>query len=323
MQVDSENRPLIGISSCLLGEQVRYDGGHKQHSYICKTLGDYFDFRSFCPEMAIGLGVPRETIRLVDVEGDIECQATKNPEQNYTQALTDIAEQQHDWCKDLTGYILKKGSPSCGMERVKVYHLSPNGGAHTTHHGVGIFAKALMQQLPYLPIEEEGRLGDAVIRENFISRVLVYQRWRDLDAEGMTLSQLMAFHASLKYTLYSHDQHRTRALGQALAKVKAAEFSAFQQNYLHELMAILTIKATRKNHVNVLQHIQGYLKSYLSSADKQELQDSIQQYHQGMLPLIVPITLMRHYFRVYPNDYISQSSYLYPHPRELMLLNRI
>ena len=316
------SKPLIGISSCLLGEEVRFDGGHKQHSYICRTLGDYFDFRSFCPEMAIGLGVPRETIHLIDVGGEIECVGSKDSSRNVTKQLEEVAAAQAPWCQDLSGYILKKGSPSCGMERVKVHHISDKG-RHTINNGVGIFAKVLMQQFPHLPVEEEGRLGDAVIRENFISRVLIYKRWRDLDQQGLTVNALMKFHAAVKYTLFSHNQQRARALGKALSQISAAELDAFKAKYLLELMEILRIKATRNNHVNVLQHIQGYLKQELSKEDKQELQESIHSYHQGLLPLIVPITLLRHYFRLYPKPYIADSSYLYPHPHELMLLNRI
>jgi len=318
------NRPLIGISACLLGERVRYDGGHKQHSFICSSLGDYFDFKSFCPEMEIGLGVPRPTIRLVDHEGEIRCSQSKDSRVDVTEKLKQTAHEQFSWIEGLAGYIVKKGSPSCGMERVKVHFIDEEGQTHRTeNNGIGLFTEQLLQHFPHLPVEEEGRLGDAVIRENFIARVLIYQRWRDMASEGLSLNALMTFHATLKYTLFSHDQQQARDLGRALSQCTQAQLETFIPEYLQSLMRILTIKATRKNHVNVLQHIQGYLKPYLSADDKAEMQEIITQYHQGLVPLIVPITLLRHYFRQYPNEYIAKSSYLYPHPNELMLLNRL
>ncbi len=324
------DKPLIGISSCLLGEKVRFDGGHKQHSFITSTLGQYFDFKPFCPEVAIGLGIPRPTIRLVNRDGKVECEGTKDPSMNVTEPLIAIAQEQSTWHKDLTGYIVKKDSPSCGMERVKLYKEHANGNYQPEKTGVGLYTQVLIKNYPHLPVEEEGRLGDPIIRENFITRVLVYFRWQKLTENhegGIDLTQLMRFHGQLKYLLYSHDQNRSRELGRNLSqlskKIPREEFEAFRDHYLAELMSILTIKATRKNHVNVLQHLQGYLKKFISSEDKQELQEVIQQYYDGYTPLIVPLTLFKHFFRQYPDEYIEDSIYLNPHPIELMLMNRI
>ena len=307
---------LVGISSCLLGEEVRFDTGHKHHSYVTQTLGKYFTFRSFCPEMAIGLGTPRESLRLVMDEGVIRCVGNKTDDLDVTDRLRENAQQQASWHGDLCGYILKKDSPSCGMERVRVYRNNM-----PERVGSGIYARILMDSFPNLPVEEEGRLGDPVLRENFIKRVFVFQHWRQVEKQGLTMSRLTDFHAQYKYVLLSHDQQRTRNLGKRLALTDKRETPKFAQWYFTELMAILKIRATPKNHVNVLQHLQGFLKEELDRDDKQELAEIIEDYRSGLLPLIVPITLLRHHFRRYPKPFVERSMYLSPHPSELMLLN--
>ncbi len=308
----------IGISSCLLGEKVRFNSGHKRNSYIAGILKDYFDFVSFCPEVEIGLGIPRDPIRLVSIEGEIRCQGTKNSEFDVTEKLRNIAAEQKAWHEELCGYILKKDSPSCGMERVKIYS---NGAP--SKEGVGIYAKTLMQKYPFLPVEEEGRLEDSKLRENFIQRVYTYSRWKMMRQEQFALSDLQAFHARHKYILMSHSQTQARELGALLATSKNGELDALADKYLEGMMYTLKIIATKKNHVNTLQHMQGYLKNNLVVDDKEELDKIIEDYREGLLPLIVPITLLRHYFRKYPNDYITRSFYLSPYPRELMLLNNV
>ena len=309
----------IGISSCLLGDRVRYDGGHKGHSYITGTLGEYFEFRSFCPELAIGLGVPRKPIRLVRTgEKDIHCVEINDQDKNYTEQLTDCAEAQSAWLKTLCGYILKKDSPSCGMERVKVW-----GDNMPMRDGVGLFARRLMENFPYLPVEEEGRLGDSVLRENFVQRVFVMQRWLELNSAAMSVGKLVDFHARHKLIIMSHDQTCYRELGRLVANTNKENLSSNALEYLLGLMQALKIRATRKNHVNVLQHIQGYLKNHLGADDKQELVQTIENYRLGLLPLIVPITLLNHFFRKHPNEYISNSWYMNPYPSELCLQNAI
>lgn len=314
----SDNPILIGISSCLLGEKVRFDTGHKHQSYITETLGKYFTFRSFCPEMAIGLGTPRETLRLVMQEDGVHCVGNKTASLDVTRQLTDVAHQQESWHKDLCGYILKKDSPSCGMERVRVYK-----GDMPERNGTGIYAQVLKEKFPYLPVEEEGRLGDPVLRENFIKRVFVYRHWRDIEVKGFTLQNLTDFHAQYKYVLLSHDQQLTRNLGSRLANASKEPIAEVLQWYFTELMTILEIKATRKNHVNVLQHLQGFLKNDIDKEYKKELTETIENYRLGLLPLIVPVTLLRHHFRRHPKPFVDQSKYLAPHPSELMLLNTL
>ena len=308
----------IGISSCLLGEPVRFDSGHKKNAYITGVLNDYFEFVPFCPEVAIGLGIPRETIRLVSIDNSVRCVGTKNTDLDVTKKLDDVAEEQRHWHDDLSGYIVKKDSPSCGMERVKIYSKgAPN------RKGIGIYAKRLMDNYPFLPVEEEGRLENAQLRENFIHRVYIYSRWKNMCAEDFSISGLQQFHAKHKYILMSHNQQQARALGALLANSNGDELNALADQYLHSLMAILKIIATKKNHVNTLQHLQGYLKTNIDADDKAELNAVIADYRNGLLPLIVPITLLRHHFRKYPNEYITQSYYMAPHPGELMLLNDI
>lgn len=308
----------VGISSCLLGHRVRYDGAHKYHSYIERTLGQYFQFRAFCPEVEAGLGIPRPAVQLREIEQQIRVVGVKDHSLDVTEALSQVSEKQREWLSGLCGYILKKDSPSCGMERVKVYkHEVP------VRNGVGLFAAYLQEQFPALPIEEEGRLGDPVLRENFIQRVFVRHRWLQLCARGLSINALMMFHSRHKLIAMSHDQNRARELGRLVAGVKPDNLQEISERYLVELMTCLKIIATRANHVNVLQHIQGYLKNKLDSDDKQELVETIERYRSGNVPLIVPLTLLRHHFRKQPDPFIDASYYLTPHPAELSLLNEI
>jgi uncharacterized protein YbgA (DUF1722 family)/uncharacterized protein YbbK (DUF523 family) len=306
----------IGISSCLLGENVRYDGGHKRDSYITGTLTEYFDFQAFCPEMGIGLGAPRPTLHLVKVNKIVSCVGIKDPDFDVTERLRDYAGQQKILQAELCGYILKKDSPSCGMERVKVFR-----GEQPHKDGVGIYAEEMMRNNPLLPVEEEGRMGDPGLRENFIQRVYVLHRWKALLVEGLTTSGLTRFHARHKLIIMSHEDYRD--LGQLLAGVTKANLTQVADQYILLLMTTLKKPATRKNHVNVLQHIQGYLKKALSADDKAELCEVIERYRNGYIPLIVPLTLLKHHFRKSPDPYIEESYYMSPYPQELQLINQL
>jgi uncharacterized protein YbgA (DUF1722 family)/uncharacterized protein YbbK (DUF523 family) len=311
----------LGVSSCLLGEKVRYDSGHKKNSFIVGVLGAHFEFLPFCPEVSIGLGIPRETIHLIATDDQIRCVGTKTKDLDVTEQLLAVADEQKSWHQDLCGYVLKSGSPSCGMERVKIYN-----GSRPERKGVGLYARRLMENFPNLPVEEEGRLEDAHLRENFIQRVYIYSRWRSLLEETLTRRKLQKFHAQHKYIFMSHDQHLAKKLGVLLvgtAEQANTDLNELAQEYLSQMMMVLRVIATRQNHVNTLQHIQGYLKKDLDSDDKQELAESIDQYRQGLLPLIVPVTLLRHHFRRHPKGYIEESFYLRPHPSKLMLLNHV
>ncbi|WP_394753144.1 YbgA family protein [Crenothrix sp.] len=310
------NKIPVGISSCLLGQPVRFDGGHKRDAYIVGTLAEYFDFQPFCPEVAIGMGTPRPIIHLVKIDKDIHCLRVKSPEQDFTAPLRDYANQQKSVHNDLCGYILKKGSPSCGMERVKVYV-----NEQPQQMGTGIYADQMMRNNPLLPVEEEGRLGDPKLRENFIQRVYVLHRWKQLLKEGLSPQRLTQFHARHKLIIMSHANYVD--LGQLLATVTKDNVNEVADTYIVQLMATLKKLASRKSHVNVLQHIQGYLKKELTADDKAEMGELIERYRRGEVPLIVPLTLLKHHFRKSPDPYIEDSYYMLPYPQELQLTNAV
>ena len=318
MNQSNTDRIRIGISSCLMGEKVRFDSGHKRNAYINSILTNHFDFTSYCPEVEIGLGVPRAPLRLISFDNSVRCVGVKDPEMDVTEKLNLCADQQKIWHQLLSGYILKKDSPSCGMGRVRLYK-----GDIPERKGVGIYAERLMQNFPALPVEEEGRLEDSVLRENFIQRVYYYKRWQELMKQAVSLKYLNLFHAQHKYIYMSHNQVIAKELGSLLADNYKSDMPTLTGQYLSKAMALLKHPATRENHTNTLQHIQGYLKKNLSIEDKLELTSKINQYREGLLPLIVPITLLRHHFRHHPNSYISHSYYMRPHPDELSLLNQI
>lgn len=318
LELESELIP-VGISSCLLGEKVRFDGGHKNHSYIVNTLGQYFEFRQFCPEVSIGLGIPRKPIRLWRNDDDeIKCVNVDDTTVDFTNQLADCSDEQKHWLSQLCGYILKKDSPSCGMERVKIWSKGM-----PIREGEGVYAAGIKKNFPYLPMEEEGRLGDAVLRENFVQRVFAMYRWHRMLAEGISVNSMVEFHARHKLIIMSHNQNAYRELGRLVAATNKGNLLENADNYLLLLMDALKQLATRGNHMNVLQHIQGYLKNDLDPEDKQELVQTFDRYLKGHLPLIVPITLLNHFFRKYPDEYIGNSWYMNPYPSELNLQNRI
>ncbi len=318
-----EDKIKIGISACLLGQQVRFDGGHKHDGYITGTLGLYFDFVPLCPEVGIGLGVPRPTLHLVRNDGSLRAVNVKDPTIDHTEALSRYFEQSLPQLAGIHGYILKKNSPSCGMERVKVYTMVKQN-LPPDRDGIGIFAQALRAKFPLLPVEEEGRLCDPVLRENFIGRIFVYHRWQQLLAAGLTPGDLVDFHADHKYVLMAHDQDSARELGQMVAQVGVVDdLPALAADYFRLLMTTLAKRVTRGQHANVLMHLMGYLKGCIDAADRQEMLDTIHQYRHGYVPLVVPITLLKHHFRRHPQPYIERQHYLNSHPKELMLRNQL
>ncbi len=315
----STERIRIGISSCLLGEEVRYDGGHKHNGYITETLGQYFSFVPYCPEVAIGMGVPRQPIRLVQIGGSPRARGVTDPNLDVTDVLEAYAELVAVTLGAISGYILKKGSPSCGMERVRQY--SPKGMPVAS--SAGIYARVIMTRLPELPFEEEGRLMDPVLRENFVERVFVYHRWQQLVVDRLTPKTLVEFHTRHKLLVLAHDEPAYRALGRLVAAAGTDPIVNLGTRYIRRLMEALKKPATRKRHANVLQHVFGFFKSQLDAADKREIVDLVNAYRRGQVPLIVPITLLRHYLRRFPDPYLASQHYLAPHPDELMLRNQI
>ncbi len=309
----------LGISSCLLGNEVRYDGGHKRSNYIDKTLGRFFNFQTFCPEVAIGLGTPRPPIRLIrkDEADGKKAYAVdvKTNELDYTGQLNEYSEMiASNYLSDISGYIFKKDSPSCGMERVKVY--SPEG--HFVHKdGVGIYAKVIKEHFPHMPMEEEGRLNDVNLRESFLTRVYLYNDWQSMLKEGVTPHGLVNFHTSQKYLFMAHNQQVARHLGQMVAKAGTADINELVEEYIALAMQVLKKQPDRKRHTNALQHIMGYLRKQIDRDDRQELLHSIMSFHKGEVPLVMPLTLLKHHFSKHPNDYIAKQSYLSPFPVEL------
>ncbi len=316
---ERSERILIGVSSCLLGQEVRYDSGHKHNAYLTETLARYFEFIPICPEMAIGLGTPRPPMRLVASAHGTRAVRIADPSVDVTDALSRFGRDTAAQLGDVSGYILKKGSPSCGMERVKIF----NDQGVPVDSGTGVYAQALMRALPQMPVEEEGRLMDPVLRENFIERVFVYHRWQGLLDSGLTPHRLVDFHTDHKFAVLAHDAAAYEVLGRIAARAGSTDLDALAGEYGETLMSALKRRATRKRHANVLMHVAGFLKSYLEAEDKQELLEVIERYRGGLVPLIVPITLLRHHLRRHPNPYIERQTYMNPHPEELMLRNSL
>ncbi|ART79585.1 YbgA family protein [Oceanisphaera avium] len=303
----------VGISGCLIGQQVRFDGGHKRSDFCTEQLANHVQFVPFCPEMAIGLGTPRPSIRLIHKGEQVIAQTAKG--QDVTQALADYGKTMAAQFGGLSGYVLCAKSPSCGMERVRVYNEAGNGN---TKDGIGIYAEQLMQAQPLLPLEEDGRLNDVHLRENFVTRVFALHDWQCLCHEGMSAAGLIEFHSRYKYLLMAHHRESYQQLGKLLSDL-SRDVPVIADAYIAELMQALSKPVTRNNHTNVLQHLQGYFKRVLNASQRQELTETISQYHQGILPLFAPITLFRHYLNEFPNDYLQQQVYLNPHPEALRL----
>lgn len=303
----------VGISSCLIGEKVRFDGGHKRSAFCDEELRRHVQLVPYCPEVGIGLGTPRPTIRL---EGDVDNPQAVVPKtgDNVTQRLAEFATNRERQFTQLSGYVLCAKSPSCGMERVRVYTPGENTNVKD---GMGIFAKRLQTMFPALPLEEDGRLNDPLLRENFVLRVYVYYAWQQLP-RPIQSADLQAFHAQQKFTLLAHNQPVYRKLGRELAEQKSIT-DTFCTYYIETLMAALAKPASRKNNTNVLQHIQGFFKDHLDSPERQELAELILEYNKGKVPLMAPLTLINHYLRKHPDAYLQQQSYLRPYPDDLRL----
>jgi uncharacterized protein YbgA (DUF1722 family)/uncharacterized protein YbbK (DUF523 family) len=309
----------VGISSCLLGESVRYDSGHKRNRYITQILGRFFEFVPACPEVAIGLGVPRPPIRLQGNPGNPRAVGVTDSTFDVTAELDEFARSRIEPSRAFSAYIFKRGSPSCGMERVKVFDSNGMPSAH----GAGIFAQRLMQEIPLMPVEEEGRLTDPVLRENFVTRVYVYHRWQRMLGGGITPGRLVDFHTRHKMLIRAHGEVGYQRLGRLVAEAGSRDMAPLADEYLNELMRTLKRPATRKQHSNVLSHLAGYLKREIDSGDKAELVRLIDEYRLGRVPLVVPITMLKHHFRRCPDPYVGHQFYLEPHPEALQLRNFI
>jgi uncharacterized protein YbgA (DUF1722 family)/uncharacterized protein YbbK (DUF523 family) len=309
----------MGISKCLLGENVRYDGGHQHDRYLTDTLGNYFEYTPVCPEVEYGLPIPREAMRLVGTPTSARLVTIKTGIDHTDGMLKWSNGKLNELAnEDLCGFIFKSKSPSSGMAAVKVY--GPSG--MPVHKGVGIFAGAFMKRFPILPVEEDGRLHDPLLRENFIERVFVYKRWQELLKNGKSIRKLIDFHTDHKLLVLSHSPKHYSILGKLVASAKNYKGDLYGA-YVTTLMEGLRLIATTKKHTNVLHHIMGYFKKQLTTDEKQELLEIIENFYKQIVPLIVPITLLTHYVRKYGEPYLERQHYLHPHPMELMLRNHV
>jgi len=310
----------IGISTCLLGENVRYNGGHALNRFLRDTLGKYVHYVPVCPEVECGFGIPRETFRLV---GD-----PKQPRLVTSHTDVDHTDRMEAWARkrvaelemeDICGFIFKSDSPSSGMERVKVY----DDKGVLRKIGVGVFARVFMEHFPLTPAEEDGRLHDPLLRENFIERIFTYRRYREVIEEKKQIGNLAEFHTRNKLLLMAHSPKHLEQMGHLVAHAKRLSKKEFIAEYEKLLMEAMSLKSSTAKHTNVLHHIMGYFKKNLSTDEKRELLEVVDEYRQGLIPLIVPVTLMNHYVRKYDEAYLQGQVYLNPHPLELQLRNHV
>ena len=310
----------VGISTCLLGENVRYNGGHALDRFLRDTLGKYVLYVPVCPEVECGFGIPRETFRLV---GD-----PKEPRLVTSHTGVNHTERMEAWARkrvaeleieDICGFIFKSDSPSSGMERVKVY----DDKGVPRKIGVGVFARVFMEHFPLTPVEEDGRLHDPLLRENFIERIFTYRRYREVMEGKKDMGNLVEFHTRNKLLLMAHSPKHLQQMGHLVAHAKQLSKKEFITQYEKLLMEAMSLKPSTAKHTNVLNHIMGYFKKNLSTDEKQELIEVIDEYRQGLIPLIVPVTLMNHYVRKYDEAYLKEQVYLNPHPLELQLRNHV
>jgi uncharacterized protein YbgA (DUF1722 family)/uncharacterized protein YbbK (DUF523 family) len=317
--VDNLEKIKLGISSCLLGHNVRYDGGHKYDSWLVETLGAWVDYVPVCPEVGCGLPIPREAMRLVGDPANPKL-LTQKTLIDHTARMKSFTEAKVEslMAEGLCGYVFKSKSPSSGMERVKVY---PEKGGAASKNGVGIFAAGFLKANPLLPCEEEGRLHDPALRENFIERIFIMHRWHGLLANKPNMGKLVEFHTRHKLMLMAHSPVHYKSMGKLVAEAAQKPFADVLDSYFFELMTAARKAATPSKHQNVLLHILGYFKKELSAFEKSELIELIDNYKAGLVPLIVPITMLNHYVHKYNKDYLAEQHYLKPHPIELKLRN--
>jgi uncharacterized protein YbgA (DUF1722 family)/uncharacterized protein YbbK (DUF523 family) len=311
-----EEKIKLGISSCLLGENVRYNGGHKLDHFLRDTLGQYIEYVPVCPEVEAGFGIPREAMRLVGIPENPRLVTSRTAIDHTDRMLGWAANRVRELEKDnLCGFIFKNDSPSSGLMRVKVY----NDKGMPEKKGVGIFAREFTEYFPLIPVEEEGRLHDPLLRENFIEQIFTLKRWRDAVAGSPGIGQVVDFHSKNKLLIMSHSQKHAKAMGKITAMGKQLGAVNLYRQYEDQLIDALRLKSTVAKHINVLQHIMGYFKKQLSGDEKQELLEIFDRFRKGHVPLVVPMTMVNHYVRKYDQPYLGSQTYLNPHPVELKL----
>jgi uncharacterized protein YbgA (DUF1722 family)/uncharacterized protein YbbK (DUF523 family) len=310
----------VGISTCLLGKEVRHDGGHKHSRYCTQVLSKHFEFRSICPELEAGLGVPRPAIHLREYPEGMRIIETRG-QADHTEAMDGFIDAVIPTLANLRGYILMAKSPSCGMERIKVHN---ENGQVTRRDGRGMFAEALLQAYPLMPVEEEGRLNDNMIRENFIERVFAYDDWmQNVSGDQLTAKSLINFHTRHKFQLLAHSEKIYRELGPMLGDLKSEPLENIADRYIHLFMEAMNKKVSRGSHMNAMQHLMGYLRDSMGDEDRKVMLEQMEAYRRGEVPLVVPMTLLRMAQRREPVDYLSAQHYLTPYPDELGLRNNV
>ncbi len=318
-------RLRLGVSSCLVGRKVRYDGQHKRDAFLVDVLGPFVEWVPVCPELEVGMGVPREPVRLVGTAAAPRLVAERSGK-DHTEAMLRFAATRVRELEaaGLDGYVTKKDSPSCGMERVRVYG---GKGGPPRRDGAGMFARVVMERLPLLPMEEEGRLDDPALRESFVERVFAYARWKAAVAAGMRRGDLVRFHAAHELALMVHSPAAYRALGALVGATAKGSIAGTVEAYGVRFMEALKVPATRGRHANVLQHAAGYFKDLVDAPDRSELGEAIADFGKGHVPLVVPLTLVRHHVRRHAGahgiDWLAAQTYLDPDPKELMLRNHV
>lgn len=317
MQSPSPRIPL-GVSQCLLGEPVRFDGGHKRSRFLTDVLNRYFDYRPVCPEVGIGLGIPRKPIRLVATDAGTRVRGLENSSLDVTEALAAEADRAAAQMPDICGYVFMQNSPSCGVFRMKRY---AENGHPLDSEGQGAYAQRLIELMPLLPVEEAGRLKDPGLCENFITRVFAYHDWKTSIEPAPTAARLVDFYSRYKYQIMAHHVPSYKALGRLVADLGKRDIKAVSDEFLELFMTALRHKATRRGNTNTMMHLRGYLKDMLDADEKQELSRLIEEYRQGLVPLVVPMTLLKHYLMKVDNPYLEKQTFWAPHPDRLGLRN--
>jgi len=308
----------MGIGACLAGKAVRYNGQTKSANNHVRDITEAFEMRSFCPEMGIGMGVPRAPIHLVGTPENVRALDVETHSHDYTDQLAGYAETVLELAPELCGYILVKGSPSCGYDRVKRYADNGYGIASDLK---GVFATALSRVDPLMPLEDDGRLNDPGLRESFVTRAYTYHDWKQLCADGLSSHKLIGFYSRYKYLVMAHHVPGYKTLGRMVADAGNVPLATLASDFIKELMAALTHRATLRSHTNVLFHLSGYLKRSVSAQERQRLKELIEQYRLGQIPLVVPLTMLKHHFANNPNAYIDSQVFMAPYPDELKLRN--
>lgn len=316
----ADDKIVLGLGACLDGQAVRFNGQTKRPNQVLQQFSQHFQFRTFCPEVGIGMGVPREPIRLVGDIDKTQALDSRHQRHNYTRPLQQYAQRVLEECPQLAGYVLVKGSPSCGLYRVTRYG---DEGQVLGRDGRGVFAAALAELDPLLPLEEDGRLQDPQLRESFVCRVYARHRWLQLQQDSYGLSDLIALWAQYKYLVMARDYAGYRRIGQLLANRDGLPLAEIATQFIALLMAALQRPVSRRGQFNALQHVKGYLKKQLDKVERDHIDQVLLQYRQGTVPLIVPVTLLQHAFERFPNPYMQQQLYLSPYPDQLSLRNQL